>query len=69
MFAAIFVVIGVLFNKALGLMETVKPRPELPDLQMLTVLRCKGKVFIGVNITMLLMSIRIVDNLTFDCRW
>jgi len=47
---AIFVIIGVLFNKALGLMET-------------------GKVFIAVNITMLLMSIRIVDNLTFDCRW
>jgi len=47
---ALFVMIGVLFDKALGLMES-------------------GKVFIAVNITMLLMSIRIVDNLTFDCRW
>merc|ERR1712054_471685 len=45
-----FVMVGVLFNKALGLMES-------------------GKIFIAINITMLMMSIRIVDNLTFDCRW
>jgi len=28
-----------------------------------------GKVFVGVNISVLLMTIRIVDNVTFDCRW
>jgi len=46
----ILTMVGVLFDKALGLMES-------------------GKVFISINITMLLMSIRIVQNLTFDCRW
>ena len=48
--AAVFVLVGVLYNKGLALMET-------------------GKVFISINITSLLMCIRIVDNLTFDCRW
>jgi len=28
-----------------------------------------GKIFVAVNISVLLMTIRIVDNVTFDCRW
>merc|ERR1712166_1411439 len=28
-----------------------------------------GKVFVAINISVLLMTIRIVDNVTFDCRW
>ena len=42
---------------------------ELTRDSLALVVFVQGKVLIGVNIATLLMTIRIVDNLTFDCRW